>query len=116
MTTRTRLVTISRNPSAPSAVRHMSDMLLSQWDTAGGKHYVEPESQSFLNNLITMEAKVDTISGSFDYKRYRNLRLAYTKAANSKVEEFTFEGEPMGTQFAYYLLEYLQPHFKKKKP
>lgn len=62
-----------------------------------------------------MAPSVSTIAGDFYEEDYRELKRLYKKAADTSNAEFQFHGQPMLTQFAKYLLEFLQPHFVKQK-
>jgi len=47
------------------------------------------------------------------------LRAAYDKAVEQGAEEFTFKGEPLWTDYAKYVLEYLDyklPHPEERTP
>lgn len=113
-TTWDRLVSIKNNPAAPAADRKMAGMLLGQWNTAGGRHYIEPEAQAFIKRLYMSDRTVQTICGPFNKDLYSQLRVAYVKAKEKNLESFMFGGQEMDMEFTCYLLEFLQPHFKHK--
>ena len=54
-----------------------------------------------------MAVKVDTICGVFDKRRREQLRKHYDLAAKETQETFRFEGHLYLTNFAKYLLQYL---------
>jgi hypothetical protein len=48
---------------------------------------------------------------TFTLENYEALQRAYTKAKKQGLEEFTFEGHRLVTNYAKYLLEYLKQQF-----
>lgn len=109
-----KLVAIKNNPAAPAADRKMAGMLLEQWNTAGGRHHIEPEAQAFIKRLYMSDHTVQTICGPFNEDLYSQLRIAYVKAKEEGLDDFMFGGQEMDMEFTRYLLEFLQPHFKHK--
>lgn len=49
---------------------------------------------------------------TFDLRTYQKLKTEYKVATKQKVEVFNFEGHEILTNYAKYLLEYLQPKFE----
>lgn len=43
---------------------------------------------------------------------YQRLKKEYNTAVQNKIEIFTFEGEELLTDYAKYLLQWLQPKFE----
>ena len=58
---------------------------------------------------------VETIAGDFDEGRYKRLRIDYNTAVDRGDNVFEFDGDRLLTQFAKYLLEYLETKFEEKK-
>lgn len=54
---------------------------------------------------------VSTICGPFDEARYKRVKKAYQAAVEAKQEVFKFDGGDLLTQFAKYLVEFLDGHF-----
>lgn len=48
----------------------------------------------------------------FTRQKYRELKKLYTTAVAEDQEQFDFEGHPLLTSYAKYLLEYLEIQFK----
>jgi hypothetical protein len=48
---------------------------------------------------------------NFTHQKVIDLRRAYTQAVETEQEIFVFEGHTLLTDYAYYLLEYLEPKF-----
>lgn len=48
----------------------------------------------------------------FDARKRDELRVAYNKAAAAQHESFVFEGNEWHTQYAKYMLEYLDTRFE----
>lgn len=46
---------------------------------------------------------------------YEQLLKGYKKAVENNRTQFIFRGQDMLTQFAFYVLEYLEPKFKNMK-
>jgi hypothetical protein len=44
----------------------------------------------------------------FDKAKLQQLKTEYEKARNRGLESFTFEGSPLLTSYARYLIEYLE--------
>lgn len=57
--------------------------------------------------------KVKTISGEFDIERRERLRRDYLQAKEKKEEQFTFEDYTFVTQYAKYMLEFLDGQLDK---
>ena len=51
-------------------------------------------------------------SVEIDYQGYTKLKKAYEIALNEKKTSFIFEEKELLTDYAYYLLQYLKPHFE----
>ena len=49
----------------------------------------------------------------FTRPKYLKLRRAYNSAVNKGEQQFTFEGQPLLTSYAKYLLEFLGGKFGK---
>lgn len=52
---------------------------------------------------------VNTIMGSFNEKRFKQLRQLCEAAIKDKKATFTMENHPWDTKFAAYMLEFLSP-------
>lgn len=58
---------------------------------------------------------VNTIAGEFDKARYDALCKALANAQMREAVNFTFQGQELLTEFAEYLVEFLEPHLKHIK-
>ena len=56
--------------------------------------------------------KEDTSTINFDKAKVTKLHEVYAQAVKGKKEQFTFENKKFHTQYAKYLLEYLDKRFK----
>jgi hypothetical protein len=57
------------------------------------------------------KVQVPPTMAEFDRNKVLRLRLAYDHAMLTRQNVFTFEGHTLVTQYAYYLLEYLEDKF-----
>jgi len=62
-----------------------------------------------------MKQSVDTIAGTFDYYEYLTLKRRYERAVVAGESTIIGKDGPILTDFAKYLLEFLEPHFKSTK-
>lgn len=62
-----------------------------------------------------MSKRVSTRAGDFDLTAYTQLKRLYKQALKTKADTFLWNKEPMAVDFAKYLIEFLDPHFKHIK-
>lgn len=60
-----------------------------------------------------MQKKEETITISFDQKKFRDFIKAYNQAKEEGKEVFIFEGAEVLLKYAYYLIEHLANEFAR---
>lgn len=52
----------------------------------------------------------------FTHEKLENLKKAHREAKEQGLTVFTFEGAELVTDYAYYVIQYLENRFEDKKP